>query len=109
MATSPPDKNGRSANDKGTVSGDDRFSGEVWKMASTGFELAGSIVLFCLIGYFVDYRWGTSPKGILIGSITGIIVGLYLLIKEALMSEYSSRKDQSGGPEDKKHDSDEHP
>ena len=73
----------------------DKFSGKYLKYTGVGFELAGSVVLFCLIGYFVDKRWGTEPKGFLIGSIVGIVVGLYLLIKTALTIDWDNSKDKT--------------
>ncbi len=70
-----------------------------WKYANVGFEFAGSVGLFSLIGYFVDKHWGIDPVGVVTGSITGIVVGFYLLIKEVLMSNNSNSgrfKDESG-------------
>jgi F0F1-type ATP synthase assembly protein I len=70
-----------------------------WKYANVGFEFAGSVGLFSLIGYFVDKHWGIDPVGVVTGSITGVVVGFYLLVKEVLMSNSSNSgkfKDESG-------------
>ncbi len=69
------------------------------KYANVGFEFAGSVGLFTLIGYFVDKHWGLDPVGVVSGSITGVVVGFYLLIKETLISNKSNSKegmDESG-------------
>ncbi|NLE30027.1 MAG: AtpZ/AtpI family protein [Phycisphaerae bacterium] len=61
----------------------DRIVEKYLKYSGLGFELAGAVAIFCLIGYFVDQRWGTSPIGLITGAIIGIVGGMYLLIKEA--------------------------
>jgi len=72
------------------------------KYANIGFEFAGSVGLFALIGYFVDKHWGVTPAGVLIGSITGLVVGFYLLVKEALMMNRSNdRKSRDGSGKSK--------
>ncbi len=78
----------------------DRFSSSSWKYTGVGFELAGSIIIFAMIGYFVDRHWKSSPWGVLIGCLVGIVVGMYLLIKEALMYKDASPKDEFRGPGD---------
>ena len=85
----------------------DRIAEKYLKYSGLGFELAGSVAVFCLIGYFVDQHWGISPIGIITGAVIGIIGGMYLLIKEAfLMDKALQTKDrtdenESGKPDDK--------
>jgi F0F1-type ATP synthase assembly protein I len=79
---------------------DDKFASSAWKYTGVGFELGGSVAIFTIIGYFIDRQWGTTPKGVLIGAILGIIVGLYLLIKEAIIYQNADAKDKFRGPGD---------
>ena len=41
---------------------------------------------FGLIGYWIDTKYDSSPKGVLTGAILGIIGGGYNLIRESLMA-----------------------
>ena len=78
----------------------DKFSGEYLKYTGVGFEIAGSVAFFCLLGYFFDRHFGTKPTGILIGALVGIIVGTYLLIKEALAINKINQKGKNGERKD---------
>ena len=49
--------------------------------ASASYTLIGAIVLLGGIGYAVDYWRGTAPWGLLVGLLTGIVVGFYELMK----------------------------
>lgn len=53
-------------------------------MAGMGFEVASEVVAGALLGWGFDAWQGTSPKGLLIGSIIGIAVGLWNLIRRTL-------------------------
>jgi F0F1-type ATP synthase assembly protein I len=84
----------------------DKISEKYLKYSGLGFELAGSVAVFCLIGYFVDRHWGTSPIGLITGAIIGIIGGMYLLIKEAFLIDKAFKTkdwtdEHEHGPDDK--------
>lgn len=71
------------------------------KYAGAGFELAGAVGALCLLGYWVDRKFDTSPWGILIGAVVGIVGGLYNLIRPVLRETLDSiggRKDRRGKP-----------
>ena len=49
--------------------------------AAVSYTLIGAIILLGGLGYGFDYWRGTSPWGVLIGLLLGIVVGFYELIK----------------------------
>jgi ATP synthase protein I len=49
--------------------------------AAASYTLIGAIVLLGGLGYGIDYWRGTSPWGVFIGLLLGIVVGFYELIK----------------------------
>lgn len=55
-----------------------------WRYAGMGMELAGAIVGFTLVGFWVDYHYQSRPVGTLVGAGLGTVGGLYNLIREAL-------------------------
>lgn len=63
----------------------DEFKGNYLRYAGVGFEFAGAVGLFCLLGHLADRRWQTEPTGLVIGCLVGIAVGTYVLIKAAIM------------------------
>lgn len=46
-------------------------------------ELAGGLVGFVLIGYWIDWKFRTSPWGLVIGATLGGVGGVYNLIRRA--------------------------
>jgi F0F1-type ATP synthase assembly protein I len=50
-----------------------------WALAGAGTELAGSVVLLALLGWWLDKRWGTSPWLLLLGTLVGTVGGIYNL------------------------------
>ena len=55
-----------------------------WKMGGLGMEVAGQLVAGALLGWLYD-RWrGSGTTGLLVGSLVGIVVGLWSLIRGAL-------------------------
>lgn len=55
-----------------------------WQMAGLGFEVAGSVVAGAALGWLFD-RWrGTAPIGALVGSLLGIVIGLFTLVRKSL-------------------------
>ena len=63
-----------------------RFSG-------IGVEVAAAVAGFALIGYWIDSHYGSSPKGVLIGALLGIVGGGYNLIRQSLAA---TREAQAG-------------
>jgi F0F1-type ATP synthase assembly protein I len=49
--------------------------------AAAGYTLIGAIILLGGIGYALDWAFGTTPWGVLIGLLLGIVVGFYELAR----------------------------
>jgi F0F1-type ATP synthase assembly protein I len=63
-----------------------------------GFEFAASVLLFFFLGSWADATWGTQPWMTVAGALLGVVVGMYLLIRQALRPgwiEKSKRASQS--------------
>ncbi len=77
-----------------------RFPGWV-RYSGVGLELAGATAGLALVGYWIDSRFATSPWGILIGMVIGIVGGLYNLIRESLAAvregKAEDQEDNKGG------------
>ncbi len=67
------------------------------RLAGMGFELFGSVLGFTVLGLLIDQRFDTAPKGVLIGSILGVIGGLYNLIRTSLRTLNPSPKAREPG------------
>lgn len=63
---------------------DNKTPKRVGRYAGAGVELAAAVGALCLAGYWVDRKFGTDPWGMLVGAVTGIVGGLYNLIRPAL-------------------------
>jgi len=51
--------------------------------ASASYSLIASILLFIFIGFYIDNHFETSPFGIIIGMVLGLVVGFYQMVKVA--------------------------
>ncbi|MCP3958680.1 MAG: AtpZ/AtpI family protein [bacterium] len=49
-----------------------------------GIELAAAVAGFSLLGYWIDRSFDTSPWGLLICAICGLIGGFYNFIRSSL-------------------------
>ena len=49
--------------------------------ASASYSLIGSILLFIFIGFYIDNHFDTSPVGIIICVVLGLVVGFYQVVK----------------------------
>lgn len=70
-------------------------SSGLWRMAGLGTELAGGIVGFVLLGWWIDRKFGTSPTWLIVGSVLGGVGGMVHLIKRAIAfqrDDQASRK-----------------
>lgn len=52
-----------------------------------GYVWAASVILFTLVGYYLDRHWATKPWLTLTGALLGIVVGFYNFIKTVLQGE----------------------
>jgi F0F1-type ATP synthase assembly protein I len=59
-------------------------------LAGLGFELAGAVAGFALVGYWVGKYYGNPALGLLIGSMLGLVGGMYNLIRATLASQRGS-------------------
>jgi F0F1-type ATP synthase assembly protein I len=62
----------------------ERFQEQVQKSApaaTASYGLMGAILVLGGLGYAYDWWRGTSPWGVLVGLVLGLIVGLYGLAK----------------------------
>ena len=71
----------------------DRQPRQPWmRLASSGMELAAAVGGFALLGYWIDRHNGSSPWGLLIGALLGLIGGFYNLIKASLSASREARE-----------------
>jgi F0F1-type ATP synthase assembly protein I len=61
------------------------------RYSGIGLEFAGAVAGFALIGYWVDRHFATGPRGVIVGSMLGLVGGLYNLVKEALQASRDAR------------------
>jgi F0F1-type ATP synthase assembly protein I len=55
-----------------------------WKMAGIGMQVASEVAAGALLGFLFDLWRGSGRIGIMVGSITGIAVGLWSLVSQSL-------------------------
>lgn len=75
-----------------------RFSG-------VGMEFAGAVAGFALVGYWVDRHYACSPWGVLIGTMLGLIGGMYNLIRESLGATREAKREDEAANRDAGKDS----
>jgi hypothetical protein len=68
------------------------------RWAAAGFEFAVAVVLFFLGGMALDAKLGSGPWLSLAGSVVGIAVGTYLLIRPALRAMSRPPANPDGSP-----------
>ena len=55
-----------------------------WRMAGLGMEVSFQVAAGALLGWGFDQWQGTTPKGIMTGSIIGIVVAMWSLVRGSL-------------------------
>lgn len=66
------------------------------RFAGIGVEFAAAVAGFTVVGYWIDNHYGSSPKGVLIGAVLGLIGGTYNLIRESLGAFKVAARQDSG-------------
>lgn len=57
------------------------------RLAGMGFEFGASLVVFMLVGLWVDHHWQIEGRwGLLIGLLLGLIGGTYNFVREAMLA-----------------------
>ena len=67
------------------------------RFAGVGVELAAAVGGGCLLGYWIDRHFETSPWGLLACAAVGIIGGLYNIIRPGLreMGRMAEREEEN--------------
>ena len=61
-----------------------------------GVQLASTVIVCGAVGYWIDTTYGASPIGVLVGVVTGSVVGLIQFLRSAQkMSQGKKRTDGS--------------
>ncbi len=55
-----------------------------WRMMGLGMEVASQVAAGAILGWAFDLWQETAPTGLLVGAITGIVVGLWSMIRGGL-------------------------
>jgi F0F1-type ATP synthase assembly protein I len=55
-----------------------------WAYLSLGLEFAATVGLLTWAGWWADQRWGYKPWGTVAGSMLGVALAMYRLIRETV-------------------------
>lgn len=69
----PPEPGGKHGSDK-----------DLWHFLGMGSQLAGTVALFVLLGWWLDRKFGWTPWGLIVSASIGVVMGLYSFLKGAL-------------------------
>jgi F0F1-type ATP synthase assembly protein I len=69
-----------------------------------GLEFAAAVAGFALVGYWIDRHYDTSPAGVLIGAVLGLIGGTYNLVRESLAAFKRFERDGDSEPDQDEQD-----
>ncbi len=83
------------------MTADGRFPGWL-RFSGVGFELAGAVAGFSLLGVWVDRHYGTGPWGVVAGVILGLVGGLYTLVRQSLAAVREGAAEDREAAEDAK-------
>ena len=55
-----------------------------FQMLGLGWQMTAEVLAGAFLGWGVDHLFGTGPKGVLVGSLVGIAVAVYSLVRGGL-------------------------
>ncbi len=88
-----------STNEQPSARKDKSWQSELGRSSSSlglGIQLAGSMLVYVIIGYFVDKWLDTAPWFIVIGSIVGMVAFFFQLARIAKRMSRSSENHGAG-------------
>lgn len=62
------------------------------RLAGSGVELAAAVGGFSLLGYWIDRHYGSSPWGLLVGALLGLVGGFYNLVRASFAASREARQ-----------------
>ena len=65
-----------------------------FRYAAFGIQLAGSILLFMLLGYWVDRKLGTGGVFAIVGALLGFGAALYAMLRQLARDQKSDKDKQ---------------
>jgi F0F1-type ATP synthase assembly protein I len=68
-----------------------------------GTELAGAICGLTLLGYWIDRKYVTGNKGVLIGAGIGVIGGMYNFLRQAIALSKETEKEAHEESDERHH------
>ena len=71
------------------------------RWSGIGVNFAAAVAGFTLVGYWIDHHHETSPWGVLIGMVLGLVGGMYNLIRSSLAAAHEAEREMAA-----KHDDD---
>ena len=71
---------------------------QIFKLSSAGIELAITVVVGVIAGYYADRHFGTKPVLIMIGAFSGIVLGFYAMLKTLFSIKKSDSRDDGNQP-----------
>lgn len=72
------------------------------RWSGIGFEFAAAVAGFTFLGYWIDQRYDSGPKGVLFGAILGLIGGTYNLIRSSLIATREAEREAKSKDRQKK-------
>lgn len=80
----------------------ERESKRAWVgLASAGFEIAAAVGGFAALGWWIDRQRDSSPWGLLIGALLGLVGGLYNLVKASLAAGRQAQREDAEAKKDR--------
>ena len=67
-----------------------------------GIQLALTILLFVYIGYKLDIHYDKSPLFLSIGTLFGLVIGFYMLLKELLTKDKNDKNSNNNSDDNNK-------
>lgn len=67
-----------------------------YRFMGLGLEFAAAVAGLSLLGYWVDRHYGTSPWGLLIGALLGLIGGLNNFVRGGLVAAREAAEEAAG-------------